>query len=378
MTRELSEVRKRLAGRSAVVRLPELLWGGNPAGIGDACNWILNPEDESSGTYRLRLKERRNQRPARLLSANKMGHRSNVDSPGTFARLGALPPYHPMSEADSQVMARRIRDMRDRDDRLATKLSAAVLRIQSCTRDDLAEVVRNILASDLLPLNPDAATWLIGVDPALSMRFALVRALLMVEEDPHLLANAQNRQQEIVFASARGLLGDTSFGMAAYITPLLLAQSPWTMGLAAPRNGGIVVLLFGQLMQGQTGVASELLQLFHPNSGGIRTLPAATSVRQHEAAIGWWTQQLDQLFTEVTDPCNYRRLDESFDVRAQFETMLGLEQAFRNLQSILAADRDAHAGRVTCLDTLDTLEGPPRRTGLSSHVAPVHRRTNPP
>lgn len=349
--------RRELAARSAVVHLPTPLWGGNPIGIGAACQWVLTPEDESKGTYRVRLRERRKQGAGRLVQAHKMGHRGNLTSPGTFARLESLEQYHPMSGARSREMAAYSDLLLRADDREATKLSAALLRIQTCDRADLPDVVRTILRDELLPTYHDASTWLIRVKPALSMRTALARALLMAAEDPAVLTPAGSAAGGLAFQGARGLLGDTTFGLDAYLTPLLAAQSPWVTGVAAPRNGGVVALLFGELVRAQTGVAAEILQLFHPNGDGLHTSPAAVTPVHVNESMKWWTTQLDHLFTEVTDPCNYRLADETFDVRAQFETLLGLEQAFRNLQSILAGDRDAHAGRVACLDTLDTLEG---------------------
>lgn len=352
-----STVSRELADRSAVVQLPALLWGGNPAGIASATGWQLTALDEAAGRYSIRVSERRRRKRAHLVEPFKMGHAGNSASPGTFARLRNLPAFHPMDPATTRLISGHADSMVAGDDRLPSRVSAAVLRMQTCAREDLPQHVRSTLTEILLPRNPEASTWLIRMRPELSMRFSLLRALLMVEADPGLLARSTNSDPGMVFRGAQGLLGDTTLGLDAYLAPLLLAQSPWLSGVAVPRNGGVVVLMFGELIRGNSGVASELLQLFHPNDGRLREPPTPVAAASLEAAFRWWVTQLDSLFTEATDPCNYRRADQTFDIRAQFETFLGLEQAFRNLQSILASNRDANIGRMACFDTMDTLEG---------------------
>ena len=66
---------------------------------------------------------------------------------------------------------------------------------------------------------------------------------------------------------------------------------------------------------------------------------------------------LDGLFTEITDPVRYVRDDGTYGVKENFEALLSIEQAFRNVQSLSAHARDSHVRRILLFDTLDTLEG---------------------
>lgn len=53
----------------------------------------------------------------------------------------------------------------------------------------------------------------------------------------------------------------------------------------------------------------------------------------------------------------YVRHDGTYGVKENFEGLLSIEQAFRNVQSPSAHVRDGHVRRILLFDTLDTLEG---------------------
>ncbi|MGH3402147.1 MAG: hypothetical protein ACRDRJ_06455 [Streptosporangiaceae bacterium] len=222
----------------------------------------------------------------------------------------------------------------------------------------LATIVQQVLRDGLLPLLPDSAVYLAEVDPALSFRYAATRVLLQVRDDPSLILERPGQHRdELIFNSGRWLFSDTAIGLGAYLSPLFLSLSPWVWAVSAPRAGGVVIYTLGNAVIGRRGEASELLQLFVP--GGRASAGPAPRIEAEDidAALNWWITALDRMFTEITDPARYVADDGRYDERRNFETLLSIEQAFRNVQSLSVHDRDSHARRVLLFDTLDTLAG---------------------
>ena len=125
----------------------------------------------------------------------------------------------------------------------------------------------------------------------------------------------------------------------------------------AKRPGGVVIYTFGRLAAGRRGEATELLQLFFPDGRAQSGQQPQVSSADIDAALTWWAEALDRLFTEITDPVRYVRDDGTYGVKENFEALLSIEQAFRNVQSLSAHARDGHVRRILLFDTLDTLEG---------------------
>lgn len=146
-------------------------------------------------------------------------------------------------------------------------------------------------------------------------------------------------------------------GVGAYLSSLFLSLSPWVWAISAARTGGVVIYTLGSGVIGRHGEAAELLQLFLP-AGRVTAGPGPqVSAGDIDAALTWWVTALDRMFTEITDPTRYRTDAGRYDERRNFEALLSVEQAFRNVQSLSAHDRDSHARRVLLFDTMDTLAG---------------------
>jgi hypothetical protein len=347
-----------LAARFVTLRLPSWLWGGDLSGMAEACGWQLEAEDAAGGRWRLRLLERAKRRPGRLLTVHRLADAGNVGTVGAYARLTKLPPHDPhLDDADRREARQQLdRLARERQGDLGAALSSMTLVTVTALESELAATVRQCLHNGLLPVLPGAAAHLIEVDAALSYRFKFTAALLQVKDDPQLLARPM--EDFPGFASAQGLFTDTLIGLDAYLTPLLLSLAPQVWGFAAARAGGVIVYTLGTPIMGRRGEAAEPLQLFAPRGNLLpKPAPSKVSATELEAAMGWWIAGLDAMFTEATDPANYRAADGSYAVHRAFEALLSLEQAFRNVQSISVHDRDPHVRRVLLFDTLDTLEG---------------------
>lgn len=119
----------------------------------------------------------------------------------------------------------------------------------------------------------------------------------------------------------------------------------------------MVIYTFGRTVARRRGEASELLQLFFPDGRAESGPQPQVSSCDIDAALTWWSEALDRLFTEVTDPVRYTGDDGTYSVKRNFEALLSIEQVFRNVQSLSAHARNSHVRPILLFDTLDTLEG---------------------
>jgi hypothetical protein len=349
-----------LARRSVRLRLPRWLAGGNPIEFGRMCRWRMEVADLASSEWDVRLEERVRRKPARVVQANRLATMSNVDTVGAYSRLRRLPAdaalFRGMPYEHIQAELNRLGAQRPDD--LAVLMYRATLATATVAPDHLAGIVQQVLRDFLLPLLPEAAVYLVEVDLALGRRYGATRLLLQAQDDETMFARPPAaRANETVFNSARGLFSDTSFGLGAYLSPLFLALSPWVWAAPAKRPGGVVIYTFGRLATGRRSEATELLQLFFPDGRAQSGQQPQISSADIDAALTWWAEALDRLFTEITDPVRYVSDDGTYRVKENFEALLSIEQAFRNVQSLSAHARDGHVRRILLFDTLDTLEG---------------------
>jgi hypothetical protein len=348
-----------LSNRFAILRLPHWLWGSNPARFGDEAQWILEPLDAAVGEWTVRLQERVRRRPGRLVQIHQLARRQNADTAGAYARLRRLPdPPSNSNESPQRIQDEVDRVARDRPNDLVALLYSGCLATTTAPPEHLPAVVQQVLRDGLIPLLPDSAVYLVEVQPALAFRYAATRLLLQIGDDPSLLSRRpETSANELTFNSARGLFSDTTFGLGAYLSPLFLSLSPWVWGVTTGRAGGVIAYTFGRAVPGRRGEASEPLQLFLPSGEAAGHPAPTTSASAVDAALKWWIRQLDFIFTEITDPARYIDAGNEYSVRRNFEVLLSIEQAFRNVQSLSAHERDAHVRRLLMFDTLDTLEG---------------------
>lgn len=349
-----------LARRSVILGLPQWMAGGDPAAFAQQCKWRLEAADRAAGEWRVRLEERVRRKPARLVQVHRLATAANAGAAGAYARLSRLVdgPGAGKSLPPEQVQAELDRLASERPHDLAALMYSGLLATGTTQPEHLATIVQQVLRDGLLPLLPDSAVYLAEIDPALSFRYSATRVLLQVHDDPSLILHRPGQQRdELIFNSGRWLFSDTAIGLGAYLSPLFLSLSPWVWAISAPRAGGVVIYTLGGAVTGRRGEASELLQLFLPGGRATAGPGPQVSAGDIHTALTWWITALDRMFTEITDPARYVTNDGRFDERRNFEALLSIEQAFRNVQSLSAHDRDGHARRVLLFDTLDTLGG---------------------
>jgi len=333
---------------------------GDPTAFGQQCKWRLEPTDRTAGEWRVRLDERVRRKPAHLVQVHQLATAANADKPGAYSRLRRLltVPAVGSSLPPERIQAELDRLANERPGELAALAYSGSLATTTTPAEHLAAIVQQVLRDGLLPLLPESAAYVAEVDPALSFRYAATRVLLQVHDDPSLiLRRPTQRRDELIFNSGRWLFSDTAIGLGAYLSPLFLSLSPWVWAISAPRAGGVVIYTLGGAVVGRRGEASELLQLFLPGGRAAAGPEPQVCASDIDAALRWWIAALDRMFTEITDPARYSADDGRYDERRNFDALLSVEQAFRNVQSLSAHDRDNHARRVLMFDTMDTLAG---------------------
>lgn len=342
----------------AVLSLPLWVWGHNAQGLADACRWRLEPTGDS-GRWRFTLAERSGGSTPPMLHVERLVDRYRGDTPTAMRRLKQLAPTDVHLGPD---LPKRAADELARLDAahpgdVGTWLYGAALITQAAPDDQLRDVILAVVRGRLQPNHlPDAAAYLLVVDQALSYRFSLTRALLQIADDPGLLERPP--EEFLGFNSARALFSDTTFGLDAYLGPLLTSLTPWIWGITAPRAGAVIIYTFGRAISGRRGSASDPLDLLLPRDQlGAGPPQPSIGPRQIGQTLTWWAKQLSELFTEVTDPGNYVHVNGNYQPRKAFERLLSVEQAFRHVQVLSASDRDSHTRRVLLFQTLDTLEG---------------------
>jgi hypothetical protein len=289
---------------------------------------------------------------------------SAFDSSLLSQQLGALPVSGPGTFDSDPVQAALLKLTAIKD--VATMTSAYSLATLTAKNDQIADIVesswlglRSMTDEGQLPCFPECEVHVVRVSEALPHRYNFCRAFLRLEDDPSLYdKQPPSDATNLAFASSLELFTDTMFGLEAYLAPVFLAASPWMWGFGGIRRGGVVVYSFGKAISGRSDLPTELLQLHGPK-GSQQTGPPMSDVTPEAiaAALGWWTKRLNRLFSVITNPAHYGDRNGRYQPRRQFEVLLGIEQLFRHVGSILGQVRDQNARRMLFFSAFDTLAG---------------------
>jgi len=348
----------------ASIRLPAWLGGNNILGFANLAGLHLSPIDVTNGLWSVQTVERFEDRPAGLVSTTPLIRTDGASTVG-MARLRALPStsqYIPIDVDRLQAEFNRIVSRRPGD---FAAFAAASSFVTATGPDSQLEALTTNVHGQLLsepggePFLQTAEAHLVEVSPALSNRYHLTRLLTLLHDDPSLFSNPPvPAPGELAISPARFLFSDTTLGLNAYFDPLVTARSPWVWAFTAPRVGALIVYSFGAAVSGRRGEAAELLQLQLP-AGGMQSGPRPTDINEEvcRVTLGWWVEKLDMLFSHLTEPANFCDDTGSYLPLRHLQVLLGVEQLFRHVQSILAHDRDRNARRVLLFSALDTLEG---------------------
>lgn len=223
---------------------------------------------------------------------------------------------------------------------------------------------------------PSSALYFIEVDGALSYRTTIMRVLMRLKDEPGTftippLAGPSG----LAFEGGIDLTDDLSWGLRAFLHPLLLSLSPFTWGHSFLCDTGVLIVSFGTAIAGRSGEPNEALNLFGRPGGTRSSAPPPISPEAIGAGVEWWVEKLNSLLSSATDPCRYRASDGTYDVAKHQERLFTLDQAFRAVQSISVQHRDGFARQTLFFNALDTLEMLSRIDFDQLVEAPMAQRT---
>lgn len=220
------------------------------------------------------------------------------------------------------------------------------------------EKIRGVTADGtVVPLFPHSALYALVPNRALYLRAKLPQVMVRLAVDTHFdpgHAKSMLEQGDTVFRSAQGL-AEGIYMLDAYLGPLLAALSPGVWCIAVPRDVPIL-LSFGTQVSGTTALAADLLStILRPGADRRVELHKLDSAAA-PAAIEWWADALNSMFSVLSDPSAFTDADGTYEPIRQLESLLTIEQLFRRITSIRLNHQDAHAARSLLFSVLDTFE----------------------
>ena len=343
--------------------LPSWLGGRDPAAFAATARW--HARHLHRHRWSIALEERHLGQTPGLVRARRLADANNVDSAGALAALRLLPPHAVHLSEEARRLTLDYLSNAPATMNHVEAVSRLVTATMSCPDARIEETVRQGLRMllDMEVLGGHASVELVEHDQALAVRMGAARTLAQCEQPDAAVALGHAARSGAVpavspLAAGRGLASGLTFGLDAYLAPLLLSVSPYVWAVACPRAGGVILYTFGTAIRGREGQHSELLQTMMPKLGGARPT-ARPPLRPAElrAATGWYVDRLDVLLSTASDPARHTDGTGRYDPTSHLETLISVEQLFRTVQSVGAADRDEFASRVMGLSALDTFEG---------------------
>lgn len=336
--------------------IPGWLIGGQPDEAGPFAGWDL--ARTGTGFVGRNRESVSGQRPA-LVKVSRLGldaDPSNVV--GYEAAVSRLERYDVFT-AELGVSERAKRAQEALITRHPGNLPAALLGFRMlamgvATAAELPPVLAEMMATLTDEALPDAALYLIQTSPILANRYGVARAMLHpITERP------EHRPDGTTFASSMGLMNDAGYGLPAYLEPLVTSLSPFVWATTIAKAGGVLIVTFGEALDATHGKATDLLALSQRDSA-IGEFDDLVDVRQikapaFRAALRWWVERLDVVFSQLTQPVNYV-VDGLYHPPAAVERMVAFEQICRSVQTI-GSSRDEHARRLALFHALDSAAG---------------------
>lgn len=355
---------------TTAVSVPPWLWGGNPAGLFQSAQLRAKPLLNLQDTWRVQTEEAYFRRRPGLVSvehlAGPSSHRQRIDVLRELA----------MNEAVNNGYDRGMNVLKQRAARSEKTgepvdfLSMWQLWTMIARPDELVsavtqihEAMRNVTVAEEPTelVFKNCGVHLVRRSRALVHRTKLVSLLVRLAYDTRLRSGDHSHlqkaaeSQELIFSSSDELYNGVLL-FDAYMGPIYGALTPAIWCLPIHRELGGIVYSLGQPLAGTRGDAAELLQLLpHPSPTTAVKNPTISS-KASGAALDWWGERLDKLFTVVTDPTVFTDKTGNFQPVGNLQALLSVEQLFRRVSSIQLAHRDVNAQRVLLFTVLDTLQ----------------------
>lgn len=168
------------------------------------------------------------------------------------------------------------------------------------------------LFPDIVEHIPTASLWALHFDPSLSWRVAAVRVLFAAQANPEILKDWSPGHQGRL-PTPVDLMPSLTYGLNAFVDPLLLPASPWIIGMNAVRRGGHAIVMFGRAEAGFVqGEAVETLNLLMPRRSPRTPVPRPNfAPAASDAWIRWWVVRLNVLLGQALDVGRFTGRTES-------------------------------------------------------------------
>lgn len=367
-------------GKWAKIEMPAWFFGGAPAQFFQRAGLVARLHNGSANAgWRVTTEENYYKRSSRLVEAGPIQIERGHVSPHSRGLIAAL--LHDDVERPVLTSARdRIEQELGRlpENAIVAASHAARLRVSSALglpqlEDAIVSAVSGLGSITFDDTGEPALghieTWAILRANTVHYRLRFMAVLLRISVDEELAAGDTSAVAAAVasgkmpaFGSSR-YLTDGSVMLDPYLGPLVSSLTPSIWGVLCPRVNGTVLISLGRSVAGTTPIPQSMLETVMTR-GADEPYAAPTFVRSDapQAAVAWWTNALDALFSWMTDPALYVDDRGTFDPLAQLETVASIEQVFRRMLSIQTLHRDRTARMTLMFGVLDSLEN---LTGVS-------------
>lgn len=350
------------------MRLPTWLWGGNPGRFLEEARYRSGRNRD--GSFWTQTDELFLRQPPALVE------RRTLAGPGTplshLAHLARLeervdPPSGPWvtealrSRSERAEKTGELLDVINHQQLLLYNLAVEALPEQAGCFLEFLRSVSFTHDKSQTPF-PNPGVQLVQTDPALLHRLKFPSILLRIEQDEDLNrgdprhVRKLSRSAETTFDSSTHLYRGVML-FDAYLAPLLAAGTPGIWALNVTRSFGSMIFDLGTLISGSEGFATEMIQLISIPGTDRITKFASLSQTAPVAATSWWTDQLNYLFSTLSDMSVFTDSAGWYQPSRHLEALLTIEQLFVRTTSLLVATRDANARRALMFTILDSLEG---------------------
>lgn len=342
-----------LVAEPVPIHVAQWFLGGAPQDMGAFVGWDLSPEGESFVGRNLESVAGAKPNLVRWSRvgldtdpSDERGYQRVVDRLSMYDSIGPAP-----GSWERAVRLRQTLLERHPTEVVQALAGFRALVVGTEEAKDLPPVLAGATAGLREAVFPDAAMYLIENTERLGRRYGIARAMLHVGERP-----PEPTGEGETFSSSLKLMEDINIGLGAYLEPLVTSLSPHVWATTAPRLGGVMIFTFGRAVEPRPLLDLDLLALSE-RSAQIEPLKEAREVTApaFRAALRWWVERLDLVFSHLTQPTNYV-VDGQYHPPSAVERLLTFEQLCRSVQ-VIGSSRDGHARRLALFHTLDSLAG---------------------
>jgi hypothetical protein len=322
-------------------------------GLAQLARWQLRRAE--GGGFEVASQERYESRVPDLLRLERLADSRNAADPAAYDKFGRWQPHDTLGTAE---LRSRVASMREVTNPQSPTDAWVSFRLQFSTIGDgelaayLGDVFPNIVAQI-----PTASLWAVHFDPSLSWRVAAVRMLFAAEASPEILDTVAKGQGRL--PSPVDLMPSLTYGLNAFLEPMLLPASPWIVGMNSARRGGNAIVMFGRAEAGfEPNEAAETLNLLKPRRAPRNPVPRPNfEPEASDVWLRWWIREINALLGQALDVGRFTGENGEYRPAAQLGVLLSLEKLFTSVQSILADPIRGDARLWTFFDVIDLLDG---------------------